>query len=234
MILESIYGHRDPAAVGGMLIVMAALFGAWQFMPPPPQLISARDETVITMEDLPLPPPPEAPPPPPKVEPPPETPQPVVKAVQPTPAPTPTPTPMPTPAPAAPSPTPVPTPQPPTPAPPPPPPPPQPVRAASASADQAYEANLRAYLESIKRYPNSREARQLRPTGVVKIWIEIDREGRLLDAGVETSSGTMLLDKEALRTVRNGRYQAFPGEAFTGQGMRRFAVPIEYVLEGTS
>ena len=82
------------------------------------------------------------------------------------------------------------------------------------------------------RAPNSREARQLRPQGTVKVWIEIDRAGQLLSSGVDTSAGSLLLDNEALRTVRNGRFPPFPAEAFAGQSFHRFVVPIEYRVDG--
>lgn len=179
----------------------------------------------------PLPPPPKVallqpsllPPPDIRVSPPPEMPQ--------TPAPVSTaalrPLPSAAPAPVAPSTSP------PEPAPvlPPLPPPPPRVSAGAAARnpDEVYLGDLRTYLNSIKRYPTSREARQLRPQGTVKLWIEIDRAGQLLGAGVETSAGTLLLDNEALRTVRNGRFPAFPDAAFAGQPSRRFVVPIEYL-----
>ncbi|MDE2081437.1 MAG: TonB family protein, partial [Burkholderiales bacterium] len=124
------------------------------------------------------------------------------------------------------------------PAPPPPtitPPTPAPVRAAAAAAlppEQVYAERLLAYVNSIKRYPSSREARQLRPQGTVKVWLEIDRTGQLLASGVEASAGVLLLDQEALRTVRNGRYPAFPADAFGNQPKHRFVVAMEYLRPG--
>jgi protein TonB len=101
--------------------------------------------------------------------------------------------------------------------------------AAARNPDAAYIGELRAYLNSIKRYPTSREARQLRPEGTVRLWIELDRAGQLLGAGVESSAGSLLLDNEALRTVRNGRFPPFAADAFAGQASHRFVVPIEYL-----
>mgnify|MGYP003340031616 CR=1 FL=1 len=105
--------------------------------------------------------------------------------------------------------------------------------AARANPDDVYVAELRSYLNGIKRYPTSREARQLRPQGTVKLWLVLDRSGQLQDAGIEASSGSILLDNEALRTVRNGRFPAIPPEAFTGQASRKFIVPIEYIMSGS-
>lgn len=63
------------------------------------------------------------------------------------------------------------------------------------------------------------------------MWIDIERNGQLLGVGVETSSGTLLLDNEALRTVRSGRFPAFPADAFGNQTHHRFVLPIEYTVE---
>jgi protein TonB len=107
-----------------------------------------------------------------------------------------------------------------------------PTTGRTASPEEIYVSGLRGYLNSIKRYPTSREARQLRPQGVVKLKLEIDRAGQLVNATVEVSSGSLLLDNEALRTVRNGRFPAIPAEAFAGQATRTFTVPMEYLHEG--
>ena len=113
------------------------------------------------------------------------------------------------------------------------PPPPAPAPPApSRNVDEGYRGELRGYLNGIKRYPNSREARQLKPKGTVMVWIELDRAGQMLSAGIHAGSGSLILDNEALRTVRNGRYPAFPPDSFTGQSFHRFVVPIEYLMEG--
>lgn len=100
-----------------------------------------------------------------------------------------------------------------------------------AEHETAYVAALRRYLESIKRYPSSREARQLRPAGTVRLWIELDRRGQLQDAGIETGSGHALLDQEAMRTVRSGRYPEFPPDAWVGTASHRFALSLDYRLD---
>jgi len=114
----------------------------------------------------------------------------------------------------------------------PPPPPPPAAGVPAHNPDELYIAELRRHLESVKRYPTSREARQTRPQGTVRLWIELDRAGQLLGSGVETSAGTLLIDNEALRTVRNARFPAFPPDAFAGKNSFRFVIPIEYVAPG--
>lgn len=234
------YRQRDPLALSSSLALLLGAVLLWKLSPGLSQALEApAPETVVRLDDA-LP----DPPPPPSTWPQPPTPAAVPQA-QPTPAAPARPSPAPTPesahpeavpvAPPPPAPAPVaPAPVAPAPvaAPTPPAPPPVDTAAQARQASAQYVSQLRAYLNSIKRYPNSREARQLRPTGVVKAWLELDRNGQLLEAGLEASSGTALLDNEALRTLRNGRYPAFPAEAFGGEARHRFVVPLEYLVDG--
>ncbi len=101
---------------------------------------------------------------------------------------------------------------------------------ASAQVEGAYFASLRTYINSVKRYPSSREARSLRPSGTVQIGLELTREGKMKDAVVEKTSESIILDQAALSTVRQGSYPAFPTNAWPGQGSRRFSLSLEYSL----
>jgi protein TonB len=103
-------------------------------------------------------------------------------------------------------------------------------KAATASEDEAYSAELKAYLNSIKHYPTSKEARLQRPRGVVNVWVVIDRSGAMKEAGVEESSGSLILDGAALSTVRGASYPAFPPNAFKDQPTRRFTVQLNYSM----
>ena len=102
---------------------------------------------------------------------------------------------------------------------------------AASSVASIYEAQLRAYLEKIKRYPTSREARLTRPQGAVRVWLEISRSGQVLGVGVMSSSGSNLLDGEALKTLKNGFYPAFPDEAYVGESAHKFSATLSYTLE---
>ena len=104
------------------------------------------------------------------------------------------------------------------------------VKSAPASLDNDYLSQLVTYLEKIKRYPSSREARQSRPEGTVHLWLELNRLGQLLAAGVVNSSGFSVLDQEALKTVRTGQFPAMPESAFSGQTSHRFHVQLRYEL----
>jgi protein TonB len=111
-------------------------------------------------------------------------------------------------------------------------PPAQAPRVTNESLEATYVAKLRTYLNSIKRYPTSREARQQHPQGKVRVWLELARGGALRDVGIEESSGSMILDGAAQSTVRQGTYPAFPDEMWSGRPTHRFAVTLEYLLDG--
>lgn len=102
--------------------------------------------------------------------------------------------------------------------------------APAATTDNSYIGRIRAYLDSIKHYPTSKEARLQRPRGQVEIWFVLDRDGRLEDAGIENSSGSLILDGAALGLVRGASYPAFPEDAFAGQATHRFTVRLDYML----
>jgi protein TonB len=102
---------------------------------------------------------------------------------------------------------------------------------STTSVAGIYEAQLRAYLEKIKRYPTSREARLTRPQGAVRVWLEISRSGQLLGVGVMSSSGSNLLDGEAIKTLKTGSYPPIPEEAFVGESSHKFSATLSYTLD---
>jgi len=100
----------------------------------------------------------------------------------------------------------------------------------SLNANAIYEAALKEYIEKIKRYPTSRDARLSRPEGTVRIFIELGRRGDLLSYSVVNTSGSNLLDMESLRTIKGGSYSPFPDEAFVGETTHKFFVNMKYHL----
>ena len=86
---------------------------------------------------------------------------------------------------------------------------------------------MRGYLNSIKRYPTGREASVQRPEGKVKLWFVLKRDGSLVDAGIEDSSNSILLDNAGLATVRRGSMPAFDS-AFPGEETHRFTVDLDF------
>lgn len=102
------------------------------------------------------------------------------------------------------------------------------------SLSAKYEAILRAYIEKIKRYPTSREARLSRPEGIVKIWLELNRAGELIAVGISNSSGFNLLDNEAIKTLRGGNFPAFPEGAFSGESSHKFLASMKYTISAAN
>ncbi|CAI8915216.1 Protein tonB2 [Pseudomonas chlororaphis] len=189
--------------------------------PPPPVI---EDE-----EAEPAPPPP----PPPKPQPQPQ-PQP-----QPKPEPKPKPKPLPKPAPVAAKATPTPTPpvaakpvQPavaPTPAPPAPPPAP---KVDGQALEGGYLKGLRNELDTYKQYPTGRQASLERPSGEVVVWLLVDRQGRVLDSGIQTQASSMLLNRAATNSLRRiKQVKPFPEQAFGGRNEQRFTATFNYSVQ---
>ena len=85
----------------------------------------------------------------------------------------------------------------------------------------------RAYLNSIKRYPTGREASIQRPEGKVVVWVVLRRDGSVVDAGIEDSSNSILIDNAGLSTVKRGTLPPFEG-AFGNEETHRFTVSLEF------
>ena len=56
----------------------------------------------------------------------------------------------------------------------------------------------------------------------------LNRDGRLVDAGVDESSDSLLLDRTALATVQRGVYPQFPESSWSGQSSHRFTVDLDF------
>lgn len=184
--------------------------------PPPPVI---EDE-----EAEPAPPPP--PPPPPKPVPKPE-PKPVPKpkpavAAKPTTAPAPTPTPQvaakPVQAAVAPNPA--------------PPAPPAPPKVDGQALEGGYLKGLRNELDTYKQYPTGRQASLERPSGEVVVWMRVDRQGRVLDSGIQTPASSMLLNRAATNSLRRiKQVKPFPEQAFGGRNEQRFTATFNYSVQ---
>ncbi|WDU60503.1 energy transducer TonB [Pseudomonas poae] len=179
--------------------------------PPPPVI---EDEEA---EPAPPPPPPKPlPKPEPKPKPKP-VPKPVVAA-----KPTPTPPPV---AAAKPAP-PVASPAAPTPA------PPAPPKVDGQALEGGYLKGLRNELDTYKQYPTGRQASLERPTGEVVVWLLVDRQGRVLDSGLQTQASSMLLNRAATNSLRRiKQVKPFPEQAFGGRNEQRFTATFNYSVQ---
>ena len=102
---------------------------------------------------------------------------------------------------------------------------------ASESQDaaiwRAYTATLSAHFKKKRLYPEM--ARRLKLTGTVWILVEIRRDGTLLNAQIETSSGSDLLDQAALNSARSSApVPPFP-QGITATS-RKVRIPYQYSL----
>ncbi|NVZ20399.1 energy transducer TonB family protein [Pseudomonas costantinii] len=179
--------------------------------PPPPVI---EDEEA---EPAPPPPPPK---PLPKPEPKPKpVPKPVV-AAKPTPTPTPAPAVAAKPVQAAVAPTPA------------PPAPPAPPKVDGQALEGGYLKGLRNELDTYKQYPTGRQASLERPSGEVVVWLLVDRQGRVLDSGLQTQAPSMLLNRAATNSLRRiKQVKPFPEQAFGGRNEQRFTATFNYSVQ---
>ncbi|MDQ0739511.1 energy transducer TonB [Pseudomonas sp. W4I3] len=186
---------------------------------PQPVVEQAPPPPVIEEEDAE-----PAPPPPPKPVPKPE-PKPKPKPV-PKPAPV-VAKPVPTPPPVAAKPAPAPVPQ--TvqaPA------PPAPPKVDSQALEGGYLKGLRNELDTYKQYPTGRQASLERPSGEVVVWLLVDRQGRVLDSGLQTQAASMLLNRAASNSLRRiKQVKPFPEQAFGGRNEQRFTATFNYSVQ---
>ncbi|MBM9489377.1 energy transducer TonB [Pseudomonas sp. ICBG1301] len=181
--------------------------------PPPPVI---EDEEA---EPAPPPPPPKPlPKPEPKPKPLPK-PKPVV-AAKPTPAPAPVATVAAKPVQAAVAPTPA------------PPAPPAPPKVDGQALEGGYLKGLRNELDTYKQYPTGRQASLERPSGEVVVWLMVDRQGRVLDSGIQTPAPSMLLNRAATNSLRRiKQVKPFPEQAFGGRNEQRFTATFNYSVQ---
>lgn len=99
----------------------------------------------------------------------------------------------------------------------------------NASIEASYISKLRAHLNSIKRYPTGREASQQRPQGKVKVWFVLNRDGTLVEQGIDESSNSMLLDEAARKTINRATFTAFPESSWAGEATHRFSAELEFI-----
>lgn len=99
----------------------------------------------------------------------------------------------------------------------------------SLSLENNYIASVRTTLNANKRYPTGREASLQRPAGKVKIAFVLARNGSLVEASVEESSNSIILDNAALATVRRTNYAPWPDGTWPSQSQHKFTVSLDFV-----
>lgn len=99
----------------------------------------------------------------------------------------------------------------------------------SQAVENGYLQVLRRELEQRKRYPSGRQASLERPQGNVEVWLEVDRNGRVLASGIASKAPSMLLNRAALSSLQSiSQLKPFPEEAFAGQRSKKFTATFNY------
>lgn len=113
----------------------------------------------------------------------------------------------------------------------PPPAPPAP-KVDSGALEGGYLQGLRSDMERFKQYPTGRQASLERPSGNVVVWMLVDRAGNVLDCGLETPAGSMLLNRAAETSLKRiKQVKPFPEQAFGGRQQQRFTATFNYSVQ---
>jgi TonB family protein len=91
---------------------------------------------------------------------------------------------------------------------------------------QAYREAMLAQLAAERDYPRS--ALLSGYQGIGSVLFHIDRDGRLLDVGIETSTGRKALDRAALALVR--RAAPFPTVPAAMPDQLEVSLPIRFMI----
>ncbi|ADE14918.1 TonB family protein [Nitrosococcus halophilus Nc 4] len=92
---------------------------------------------------------------------------------------------------------------------------------------QTWQQLLLAHIERHKRYPSS--ARRRRQEGVTYLRFVMDREGQVLSARIERSSGYTLLDKETQALIERAAPLPVPPPEISGKQLE-FVVPVQFFI----
>ena len=103
-----------------------------------------------------------------------------------------------------------------------------PARESHLDLEAEYAAGLRADIDRRTHPPDSAQYRLHRPFGEVRVSFVVTRSGEAKDVRVVRSSGSSILDEQALGIVASGRYLPIPTKAFADEAEHLFLVTIEF------
>ena len=103
-------------------------------------------------------------------------------------------------------------------------------RATAGTLEAQYAATLRTNIDARTVVPDSVEYRLRRPRGETRVSFALNREGSVLDAKIAHTSGSDILDRQAVSIVKAGRYPPFPQAAFRDESRHSFLVTLEFRL----
>ena len=103
-----------------------------------------------------------------------------------------------------------------------------PVTVSKPDLESLYTAQLLADIKRRNHPPDSAQYRQQHPHGEVQVRFVLSRSGEPRTVSVARSSGSAVLDQEAVNVVASGHYPPMPEKAFVGETQHAFLVTIEY------
>jgi periplasmic protein TonB len=103
-----------------------------------------------------------------------------------------------------------------------------PVTVSKPDLESLYTAQLLADIKRRNHPPDSAQYRLQHPHGEVQVRFVLSRSGEARAVSVARSSGSPILDQEAVKVVASGHYPPMPEKAFVGESQHAFLVTIEY------
>ena len=100
--------------------------------------------------------------------------------------------------------------------------------ASKPDLESLYTAELLADIKRRNHPPDSPQYRLQHPHGEVQVRFVLSRSGEPRTVSVARSSGSAVLDQEAVKVVASGHYPPMPEKAFVGERQHTFLVTIEY------
>lgn len=99
----------------------------------------------------------------------------------------------------------------------------------ASAAPASWQSRVLGHLAHFKRYPG--DARQRRRAGAAWVRFQVNRDGKLLASELVTSSGTVLLDREALQVLQRAQPLPAPPDNVLHQGTVTVTLPVSFKLE---
>ncbi|MCC7701200.1 TonB family protein [Janthinobacterium sp. GW460P] len=102
----------------------------------------------------------------------------------------------------------------------------------ASAAPASWQSRVLSHLAHFKRYPG--DARQRKRAGAAWVRFQVDRDGKLLASELLTSSGTVLLDREALQVIERAQPLPPPPDSVLHQGTVTVTLPVSFKLDAKS
>ncbi|KAB8055755.1 TonB family protein [Janthinobacterium rivuli] len=102
---------------------------------------------------------------------------------------------------------------------------------STSAAPASWQSRVLGHLAHFKRYPG--DARQRKRAGAAWVRFQVDRDGTLLASELITSSGTVLLDREALQVLQRAQPLPAPPANVLHQGTVTVTLPVSFKLDAS-